>query len=328
MSDDYDFDVLTTKVQDNNNDDNEDNQISAKSSDLLHCLKDVSSVSSATWEQLREFQAAYGKKVKRGQTVIYSEAGIEAKLHEIRMGGEAFYPVSWIEHLSITATGPTLEESLGEEKEDEFARESAFVQQALDAASKGYEHLEELGVPYLRPDDYYAESLKSDLHMAKIRRNLLQQQKKIEIVEERRKRREQKKYGKQIQLEKQQSRDKQKKNELAAVKKWRQQGKSDTSLTDDQFFVSLEQNNGQMPNPKKRQEPSKPLTYKQQQALKKPNPKRQRRNEKFGFGGQKRGSKSNSRDSTNDYSSFSSKKNRSVPGDLKNKMHKKRSFNK
>ena len=327
--DDDDYDVVEAlNDSDEEEEDREEKQKLSGRDDVGAVLTDVSSVSAATWEQLREFQAVYGKRGGKDLKVpsVYDKAGMEAKLHEIRMGGEQFYPLPWIEHLTISATGPTLEETLGEQKEDEFVRETAFVQFALEAAAKGYELLEELDVPYLRPDDYYAEMLKTDLHMAKIRRHLLQQQKRIEIVEERKKRREMRKYGKQVQVEKQQTREKVKKEEFKSIKKWRKYGKDGSLDDDDQFLVSIEKNSQDSAsgNPKKRAAPSQQqqLSYKKQQELKKPNPKRQRKNEKFGFGGKKRGTKSNTRESTNDFSSFNEKNNRKVPADLKRNMQK------
>ena len=50
-------------------------------------------------------------------------------------------------------------------------------QQAQSAAKIGLRKLEDLGIPTTRPDDYYAEMLKTDDHMTKVRsmcdRNML-----------------------------------------------------------------------------------------------------------------------------------------------------------
>lgn len=51
-------------------------------------------------------------------------------------------------------------------------------------------------MPYQRPDDYYAEMVKTDDHMRKVRQNLLSRQKVLEQKEKARKMRELKKYGK------------------------------------------------------------------------------------------------------------------------------------
>ena len=44
--------------------------------------------------------------------------------------------------------------------------------QALDAVKVAEERFERLGVPHVRPDDYFAEMIKSDKHMTKVRDDL------------------------------------------------------------------------------------------------------------------------------------------------------------
>ena len=53
-------------------------------------------------------------------------------------------------------------------------------------------------MPTQRPDDYYAEMIKTDDHMRKVRQNLLSRQKMLEQKEKARKMRELKKYGKKV----------------------------------------------------------------------------------------------------------------------------------
>lgn len=56
---------------------------------------------------------------------------------------------------------------------------------ALAGAQAGIRTLEDRGVPWLRPPDYYAEMVKSDGHMANIKQRLFHEQKRIEEAEER-----------------------------------------------------------------------------------------------------------------------------------------------
>jgi hypothetical protein len=42
-------------------------------------------------------------------------------------------------------------------------------QQALESATKAQARFESLNVPYNRPEDYFAEMVKNDHHMAKVR---------------------------------------------------------------------------------------------------------------------------------------------------------------
>lgn len=62
--------------------------------------------------------------------------------------------------------------------------------------------------PFTRPSDYFAEMVKSDAHMERIRSRLLDERAGIKKAEEKRKERAAKKFGKQVQLEKQREREK------------------------------------------------------------------------------------------------------------------------
>ena len=80
-----------------------------------------------------------------------------------------------------------------------------------------------MGVPFLRPPDYYAEMVKTDSHMLKVKGKLLSEKKRIEEAEERKKAREAKKIAKEVQAQKTKERAKRKKEEIDSVKKWRKQ---------------------------------------------------------------------------------------------------------
>jgi rRNA-processing protein EBP2 len=45
-----------------------------------------------------------------------------------------------------------------------------FFSQATTSATLGYQQLQKLGIPYNRPDDYFAEMVKTDEHMDRVRR--------------------------------------------------------------------------------------------------------------------------------------------------------------
>ena len=65
--------------------------------------------------------------------------------------------------------------------------------------------------PFTRPSDYFAEMIKSDAHMERIRQRLLDESAGIKKSEDKRKEREGKKFGKQVQIEKLKEREKSKK---------------------------------------------------------------------------------------------------------------------
>lgn len=70
----------------------------------------------------------------------------------------------WIETLTVTSSEPVVIEDI----KDDMTRELAFYQQALEAAHIARDKIIDAGVPFSRPDDYFAEMIKSDEHMAKV----------------------------------------------------------------------------------------------------------------------------------------------------------------
>ena len=110
---------------------------------------------------------------------------------------------------------------------DDLARETAFYERALASAEVAVGKLKALGVAVRRPDDFYAEMVKSDEHMKRVRAELIFEQTSMETKDERRKAREQKRYGKQVQAEKLKERTLQKKESISKLDKFRKQRKRD-----------------------------------------------------------------------------------------------------
>ena len=93
-------------------------------------------------------------------------------------GGEGF-----LKNMRIVCEHPTEIESIDNDHE----RELVFYQQAIRSVLEARKYFNEMDYPHKRPVDYYAEMLKSDQHMERIRPELMRIQKKIEIVEQRKK---------------------------------------------------------------------------------------------------------------------------------------------
>ena len=55
----------------------------------------------------------------------------------------------------------------------------------MSTAQEAIRKFEKAGTPWLRPTDYYAEMVKTDQHMAKVKEQLMFEQKQIELAEER-----------------------------------------------------------------------------------------------------------------------------------------------
>lgn len=209
----------------------------------------------------------------------------------------------WAERLDLTnypaadITGKVearLEQAEGNEDinaEDDFQREMFFYRQAQATVLEALPKLKKLHILTKRPDDYFAEMAKSDQHMQKIRQKLIIKQTAMEKSERAKKLREQRKYGKKVQVEVIQKRQKQKKAMMTAVKKYQK------GMTDKLDFLEGDQDKG-----KKGSTATKAHVNK-----KGPNAKRKYKDKRFGFGGKKKGSKWNTKDSHDDVSGFKSK---------------------
>ncbi|CEP19029.1 hypothetical protein [Parasitella parasitica] len=143
----------------------------------------------------------------------------------------------WIETMTITSTKPVEVEDV----QNDMQRELAFYQQALEAAKLGRELVKKAGAEFSRPDDYFAEMLKSDEHMAKIRQKLLDESASIKASEDAKRQRQLKKFGKKVQVEKQLERQKQKSDMLDKIKLLKRKRKDGEDLTsNDDFDIALE----------------------------------------------------------------------------------------
>lgn len=102
--------------------------------------------------------------------------------------------------------------------DDDLKRELAFYDIALAGVRDCQEMCRSSGVSYVRPNDYYAEMVKTDDHMLKVKKELMSQAAKIEASELRRKQREAKKYGKALQTERVVEKQKNKRDDLESIK--------------------------------------------------------------------------------------------------------------
>lgn len=229
--------------------------------------------------------------------LIYSlkfKAGLKQKLVEFQIN------LSWIETLDCTNNqaplAPELAAQLAIQRDkrqnqmqnnkklaqftpdkdpvlNDFQRESGFYRQAQASVLEAFPKLKNLGLSTLRPDDYFAEMAKSDVQMQKIRTHLMQKQVAKQKSERVKQLRTQRKEGKMLQVQAKLERQKEKKTMLDQVKKVRK---------------------GQ----------SKDLGFLDGKKSKKVLEKRKMRDKKFGFGGKKKGSKMNTKDSAGDISEY------------------------
>lgn len=152
----------------------------------------------------------------------------------------------WIETLTVTSSEPVVIEDI----KDDMTRELAFYQQALEAAHIARDKIIDAGVPFSRPDDYFAEMIKSDEHMAKvivkqsmvtgfklntdmyqIRQRLVNEDARLKAAEEAKLQRKLKKFGKKVQVEKQLQRQKEKSETLEKIKLLKRSKQDHASVT-------------------------------------------------------------------------------------------------
>ncbi|KAH7537909.1 probable rRNA-processing protein EBP2 homolog [Ziziphus jujuba] len=265
-------------------------------------LVDVSGDESETESESEPEEGDEDVKLSEpSKNAIYNTDGLLDKLGDISWPDN----VEWIHKLSID-----IDQEQEVDVNDDLARELAFYTQALEGTRQAFEKLQSMGLPFLRPADYYAEMVKSDTHMEKVKGQLLAEKKKIEEAEERRKGREAKKLAKEIQAQKQKERAKQKKEDIESVKKWRKQRQQSGFAGGDKdaaMELSLEDGKAFERSNKKRPgvAPGDRSGGKARQGGmgKKPK-KREIRNSKFGSGGRKAGKKQNTADTINDLRGF------------------------
>ncbi|EEY13919.1 Ebp2p [Verticillium alfalfae VaMs.102] len=248
--------------------------------------------------------------VPHTRLTINNKAALQAALARISIDTSSSAPFAT--HQSIVSSKPTAEAI--PDVSDDLQRELALLSQSLEAARKGRSLLIKEGVPFSRPGDYFAEMAKDDGQMQKVKEKLVEEATAKKAAADARKLRDLKKFGKQVQIAKLQERQKAKKDTLEKInllKKKRQEGSSSNLGTNegDLFDVAVD-------NEIKGYGNSKTGAGR---GRNEPNAKRQKKNDKYGFGGKKRHSKSGDAVSSGDVSGFN---NRRGPGVSKGRVTK------
>ncbi|OWB86679.1 hypothetical protein B5S33_g5388 [[Candida] boidinii] len=133
---------------------------------------------------------------------------------------------------------------------DDTERELAFFKQGLHAAIEGRKQLLALKVPFSRPMDFFAEMVKSDEHMEKLKTKLVQEATEKKAREEARRQRQLKKFGKQVQHETLQQRQKEKKDSLDKFKSLKRK-RQNNEIGADEFDIAVEEAAGYKEDSKK-----------------------------------------------------------------------------
>ncbi|KAH7362964.1 eukaryotic rRNA processing protein EBP2-domain-containing protein [Plectosphaerella cucumerina] len=241
--------------------------------------------------------------VPHTKLTINNKAALLASLERIRIETGSSVPFST--HQSLSSSKPTADAI--PDISDDLQRELALLSQSLEAARKGRALLIKENVPFTRPGDYFAEMVKDDGQMEKVRSKLVEEATAKKAAAEARKLRDLKKFGKQVQIAKLQERQKAKRDTLEKIKtlkkKRQENGTNDVGATEgDLFDVAVDEElkgySGKGKSGSGRGGPGRDG----------PNAKRQKKNDKYGFGGKKRHGKSGDAVSSGDVSGFNNRR--------------------
>ncbi|KKA25968.1 hypothetical protein TD95_002173 [Thielaviopsis punctulata] len=232
---------------------------------------------------------------------IYNKDALATSLNRILVPSDASVPFA--SHMVVVSKTSTT--NAIPDVSDDVKREDAFLAQCMDAARIARAKLVGEGVPFTRPNDYFAEMVKSDDHMDKIKTKLVEEASSKKASAEARKLRELKKFGKKTQVAKLQERAKEKRETLDKIKnlkRKRQENSNDLGTHEgDVFDVAVD---NELKTYRNKSEANGRFSGNG------PNAKRLKKNEKYGFGGKKRHMKSGDATSSGDLSGFSNKRNK------------------
>ncbi|KAI4937327.1 uncharacterized protein J4E92_002057 [Alternaria infectoria] len=238
-----------------------------------------------------------GDIIPHQRLTINNTAALTAALNRIQL---PYSKLAFSEYQSVTTDEPVEIADV----EDDLNRELAFYKQCLSSVKDARKKLKKEGVSFSRPADYFAEMVKSDEHMGKIKQKLIDAAAGKKAAAEARKQRDLKKFGKQVQVAKLQERAKEKKDTIEKIQtlKRKRQGADITATHEEDLFdVAATADDDKSERRSRGGAGGKDFN------------KRQKKDSKYGFGGKKRHAKSNTAESSADGSGFSARRMKGKP---------------
>lgn len=187
----------------------------------------------------------------RSQTIVESrndEAALERKLAEVSL----FTPIGTQDALlpfqeSLRLILPMEKAFPDKLAIDDLEREKQIAAVTTAAVHNGLNKLRSLKVRFRRPSDYFAQMVKTDEHMGKVKSQILREKEKIEAAQKRRNNRDIKKNKKKVrqeQFEKEQEKKRKTKQEIEAVNQIRQErllqrAQDDNKDDEDEFPIEM-----------------------------------------------------------------------------------------
>ena len=150
-------------------------------------------------------------------------------------------PSAWLERMTVFAS-----QSLSlplTARDDDPVRERAFQAHAAASVQEGIRKLDALGIKWQRPKDFYAEMVKGDAHMSRIKDHIQKNKQEILLRAQRRERRKQKKFHKQTKDTQAKQAQQGKRNLTVSLhaakkdaKKWKAMGGDESEFNMDRYF--------------------------------------------------------------------------------------------
>jgi rRNA-processing protein EBP2 len=164
-----------------------------------------------------------GDIIPHQRLTINNTTALTAALNRIQL---PYSKLAFSEYQSVVTDEPVEIEDV----EDDLNRELAFYKQCLSAVKDARKQLKKEGAGFSRPADYFAEMVKSDEHMGKIKQKLIDEAAGKKASAEARKQRDLKKFGKQVQVAKMQERAKEKRETIEKINTLKRSKSNSTSI--------------------------------------------------------------------------------------------------
>ncbi len=184
-------------------------------------------------EEEKDDENSADTKTKRKQ--INNIKALKKSLDSIRLPYKklAFHEFNMLPSSIDTSTEIT-------DPNEEMQRELVFYKQGLEAVEIAKKQYLRAKIPFSRPLDYFAEMVKSDEHMDKLKKKLIEEATARKASQEARKQRELKKFGKQKQVSRMQEHQKEKRDTLDKIKSLKRK-RQNNEITGEQFDIELEE---------------------------------------------------------------------------------------
>ncbi|CAD6192178.1 unnamed protein product [Caenorhabditis auriculariae] len=227
--------------------------------------------------------------VEKKRPVINKTNELRAKLAEVSKK----FP--WAETLDVVTPRFELDKKV---ENDDFQRELGFYKQAEKAVQIAVPRLLNSNIKVLRPDDYYAEMAKTDDHMQKVRKRLIKIQAGKERQEAIRRMREEKKFASKVQKEVNAAKNTEKKQLAEAVKKHKKGMKQQLEdMLNNVKRMGLDKEDEEEDGGRRDSKPGRGGKSFAGPSRNRSEIKRKFKADRFGYGGKKKGSKRNTKES-------------------------------